>query len=158
MFWNRFWSVNLENLTSLTWLQKILCLILLKACSLLRMVLWQIFIRPPEMKQAKLICSMIKIVERFPVMQGTTIQSLPRDHSNWNRAALELLSAIPFSWRMKTGWNISGALPLLSCVYPTFSQTRSVHFPALDMNTEFQRQMLPGVIPITLFLNQMIRW
>ena len=39
-------------------------------------------IYPPEMKQAKLICSMIKIVEKFPVMQGTTIQSLPRDHSN----------------------------------------------------------------------------
>lgn len=101
--WNRFWSVNLENLTSLTWLQKILCLILLKACSLLRMVLWQIFIRPPEMKQAKLICSMIKIVERFPVMQGTTIQSLPRDHSNWNRAALELLSGNPIFLKDENG-------------------------------------------------------
>ena len=35
-----------------------------------------------EMRQVKLICSMIKTVAEFPVMQETTIQSLHRDPLN----------------------------------------------------------------------------
>lgn len=38
-----------------------------------QMVLWQIFILLKEMNRARLICSMIKIVEKFPVMRGITI-------------------------------------------------------------------------------------
>ncbi len=53
--------------------------------------------------------------------------------------------------------SISGDLPLLSCVFLIFFQMRSMHFRILDMNTDFQKQTLPGAILIKLFISQMIR-
>ena len=48
----------------------------------------------------------------------------------------------------------SGDLPLLSCVFLTFFQMRSVHFRISDMNTDSQKPTLPGAILIKLFISQ----
>ena len=56
-----------------------------------------------------------------------------------------------------TNKSISGDLPLLSCVFLIFSQTRFMLFQILDMNIEFQRRLLPGATLIRLFISQMVR-
>ena len=61
----------------------------------------------------------------------------------------------PVYLKIKTTRNISGDLPLLSCVFPTFFQMQSVHFRISDMNTGFQKQILPGSTLIKLFISQM---
>ena len=60
----------------------------------------------------------------------------------------------PVYLKMKTTRNISGDLPLLSCVFLTFFQMRSVHFRISDMNTDSQKPTLPGAILIKLFISQ----
>ena len=68
----------------------------------------------------------------------------------------ELLSAILFIWKMKTGRNIFGDLPLLSFVFRIFFQMRQVHFRNLDMNIVFQKRIIHGVIIIKLFISQIV--
>ena len=148
----------MERSITLTRLQKILCLIRLKVCRLLRMVLWQIFILQRETRQVRLTCSMIRTAAKFPVMQETIIHWLHKDHSNWNRAAMDLLFAIQFTWKMQTDKNISGDLRLLSCAFLIFFQTQLKHFRILDMNIDFLKKTLPGVTIIKLFISQMVKW
>ena len=61
-------------------------------------------------------------------------------------------------WHMMpdTDMSISGDLLLLSCMCLTFFQIHSMLFRILDMNTDFQKQTLPGVILTKLFTNQIV--
>ena len=61
----------------------------------------------------------------------------------------------PVYLMMKTDKNISGDLRLLFCVFLRFFPTRSVHFQILVMNISFQKQTLPGVTHMKLFVSQM---
>ena len=60
----------------------------------------------------------------------------------------------PVYLKYENNRNISGDLPLLSYVFLTFFQMRSVHFRISDMNTGSQKPTLPGTILIKLFISQ----
>ena len=48
-------------------------------------------------------------------------------------------------------------LRLLSCAFLIFFQTQLKHFRILDMNIDFLKKTLPGVMIIKLFISQMVK-
>ena len=58
---------------------------------------------------------------------------------------------------LKVEPGLSVELPLLSCAFLIFFQTRFMHFQVLDMSTDFPKQKLPGVTLIKPFTSQMVR-